>query len=43
MWFDAARNIWVKFVEVFHGERHQIGFSFTYDSNVTAVLSSFTP
>ena len=43
MWFDPARNIWVKFVEVFHGERHQAGFSFTYDSNVTAVLASFTP
>jgi hypothetical protein len=41
MWFDPARNIWVKFVEVFHGERHQAGFSFTYDSNVTAVLSRF--
>jgi len=43
MWFDPARNMWVKFVEVFHGERHEVGFSFTYDSNVTAVLSSFTP
>ena len=43
MWFDPARNMWIKFVEVFHGERHEIGFSFTYDSNVTAVLSSFTP
>jgi hypothetical protein len=42
-WFDPARNLWVKFVEVFHGERHQVGFSFTYDSNLTAVLSSFTP
>jgi hypothetical protein len=43
MWFDPARNMWVKFVEVFHGERH-IGIgSFTYDSNVTAVLSGFTP
>jgi len=43
MWFDPARNMWVKFVEVFHGERHQVGFSFNYDSNVTAVLASFTP
>jgi hypothetical protein len=43
MWFDPARNMWVKFVEVFHGERHQAGFSFTYDSNVTAVLASFKP
>lgn len=43
MWFDPARNIWVKFTEVFHGERHQAGFSFTYDSNATAVLASFTP
>jgi hypothetical protein len=43
VWFDPARNIWVKFTEVFHGERHQAGFSFTYDSNVTAVLAGFTP
>ena len=43
MWFDPARNIWVKFTEVFHGQRNQAGFSFTYDSNVTAVLASFTP
>jgi hypothetical protein len=43
MWFDPARNMWVKFVEVFHGERHQAAFSFTYDSNVTAVLASFSP
>jgi hypothetical protein len=43
MWFDPARNLWVKFTEVFHGERHQAGFSFTYDSNVTAVLASYTP
>jgi hypothetical protein len=42
-WFDPARSIWVKFVEVFHGERHTAGFSFTYDSNLTAVLASFTP
>ncbi|HET9772067.1 MAG TPA: hypothetical protein VFS16_14335 [Acidimicrobiia bacterium] len=43
IWFDPARNLWVKFTEVFHGERHQAGFSFTYDSNVTAVLASYTP
>jgi hypothetical protein len=43
MWFDTARNLWVKFVEVFHGERHTAGFSFSYDSNVTAVLAGFTP
>jgi len=42
-WFDPARNIWVKFVEVFHGERHTAGFSFTYDSNLTAVLANYTP
>ncbi len=41
-WFDPARNIWVKFTEVFHGERH-IGLgSFTYDSNLTAVLASYS-
>ncbi|HEV7862874.1 MAG TPA: hypothetical protein VGR20_09245 [Acidimicrobiia bacterium] len=43
LWFDPGRNMWVKFVEVFHGERHQAGFSFSYDSNVTAVLATFTP
>ena len=43
MWFDPARNMWVKFTEVFHGERNQAGFSFSYDSNLTAVLASFTP
>jgi hypothetical protein len=42
-WFDPARHLWVKFVEVFHGERHTAGFSFTYDSNLTAVLATFTP
>jgi len=42
-WFDPARNIWVKFVEVFHGERHTAGFSFTYDSNLTATLANYTP
>ena len=42
-WFDPARRIWVKYTEVFHGERRTAGFSFTYDSNLTAVLASFTP
>jgi hypothetical protein len=41
-WFDPARHIWVKYTEVFHGERHTAGFSFSYDSNLTAVLASFT-
>ena len=42
-WFDPARHMWVKYTEVFHGERRTAGFSFTYDSNLTAVLSGFTP
>jgi hypothetical protein len=42
-WFDPARRIWVKYTEVFHGERRTAGFSFTYDSNLTAVLAGFTP
>ena len=42
MWFDPGRNMWVKFVDVLHAERHQVGFSFTYDSNVTAVLAGFS-
>jgi hypothetical protein len=41
-WFDPARRIWVKYTEVFHGERRTAGFSFTYDSNLTAVLANFT-
>jgi hypothetical protein len=43
MWFDPTRHIWVKFTEVFHGERHVALGNFTYDSNVTAVLASFSP
>jgi hypothetical protein len=42
-WFDPARRIWVKYTEVFHGERRTAGFSFSYDSNLTAVLAGFTP
>jgi len=42
-WFDPARRIWVKYTEVFHGERRTAGFSFTYDSTLTAVLAGFTP
>jgi hypothetical protein len=42
-WFDPARRMWVKYTEVFHGERRTAGFSFTYDSNLTAVLAGFTP
>ena len=40
-WFDPARNLWVKFAETFHGERNTVGFRFTYDSNLTAVLAEF--
>jgi hypothetical protein len=42
-WFDPARNMWVKYAEVFHAERQRAGFSLTYDSNLTAVLAGFTP
>jgi len=41
-WFDPARSIWVKYTEVFHGERHVAVGSFSYDSNITATLASFT-
>jgi hypothetical protein len=41
-WYDPARLMWVKFTEVFHGERRQGTFSFTYDMNATATLESFT-
>jgi len=40
-WFDPARNIWVKYTEVFHGERHVAVGSFSYDSNITATLAGF--
>ena len=43
LWFDPARHLWVKFTEVFHGERRTAGFNFAYDSNVTAVLAGYTP
>jgi len=41
-WFDPARNIWVKYTEVFHGERNIGVGSFTYDSNLTAVLANYS-
>jgi len=40
-WFDPARNLWVKYTEVFHGERSVAVGSFTYDSNLTATLADF--
>jgi hypothetical protein len=40
-WFDPARNLWVKYTEVFHGERSVAVGSFTYDSNLTATLVEF--
>ena len=40
-WFDPARNLWVKYTEVFHGGRSTAGFSFTYDSDLTATLVDF--
>ncbi|HEY3239274.1 MAG TPA: hypothetical protein VGL92_06920 [Acidimicrobiia bacterium] len=41
-WYDPGRAMWVRFVDVLHGERTQ-GITFTYDSTVTANLLSFTP
>jgi hypothetical protein len=42
-WFDPGRSMWVKFTEVFHGERRTGGFTATYDSNITATLEAFSP
>lgn len=42
-WYDPGRSIWVKFVDTMHGERQAGGFTFTYDSNLTATLLSFAP
>lgn len=42
-WLDPTRNIWVKYTEVFHGQRNTAGFSFTYDSDLTATLTGFAP
>jgi hypothetical protein len=41
-WFDPERSMWVKFTEVFHGERRTGGFTATYDSNITATLEAFS-
>jgi hypothetical protein len=40
-WFDPARNLWVKYTEIFHGARSVAIGSFTYDSNLTATLADF--
>ena len=42
-WYDPARAIWVRFTDVLHGSRTQGPFTFTYDSNLTADLLSFSP
>jgi hypothetical protein len=39
-WFDAARGLWTKWHETMHGERSQLGFTFTYDTEFDAVLSA---
>lgn len=42
-WYDPARVMWVRFIDVLHGERRTGGFTFTYDSRVTADLLRFAP
>lgn len=42
-WYDPARALWVKYTEREHGEQPYGPFTFTYDDDVTATLSSFEP
>jgi hypothetical protein len=42
-WYDPARALWVRYTEREHGEQPYGPFTFTYDDNVTATLSSFQP
>jgi hypothetical protein len=38
-WVDPARALWIKWHETMHAERPMFGFTFTYDTDYTAVLS----
>jgi hypothetical protein len=42
-WYDPVRALWVKYTEREHGEQPYGPFTFTYDDNLTATLSSFQP
>ena len=42
-WYDPARRLWVKFAEKQHGQQTFAGFTLTYDEQLVATLSSFTP
>jgi hypothetical protein len=42
-WYDPARALWVKYTEREHGEQPYGPFTFTYDDDVTATMSSFQP
>jgi hypothetical protein len=42
-WYDPARALWVKYTEREHGEQPYGPFTFTYDDDITATLSSFQP
>lgn len=42
-WYDLARHIWAKWHVVMHGQRSYVGFTFTYDENLTATLQGFQP
>jgi hypothetical protein len=42
-WYDPARALWVKYTEREHGEQPYGPFTFTYDDDVNATLSSFQP
>jgi len=42
-WYDPTRALWVKYTEREHGEQPYGPFTFTYDDDLTATLSSFQP
>ena len=42
-WFDPGRQLWVKYTERVHGEQGIGVLSFSYDAELSATLSSFTP
>ena len=42
-WYDQARHIWAKWHVVMHGQKAYVGFTFTYDEDLTATLQGFQP
>ena len=40
-WYDPGTGIWDRWSVLMHAQRSYVGFTFTYDENFTATLSSF--